>query len=338
MVAVPGSEWHGFSLFLGELEIEFIFKNMKIFLLLPLLSLFICLSCHAQGGPIDKRSLNIDGLSREYFVYSPAKNAGKLRPMVIFLHGGGGIASKMPAYTGGNELAEKEGFIAVYPQGLQRSWNIGNTPTYRKNPSNADDVAFISKMIDMMIDQDKVDARNIFVTGPSRGGMMTFYLAGKIPDKINSIAPMIATLHRDLMDTFAFPKPIPTLMINGTADPLILYEGGVGGLNGRKNPKMGRGFVGAEEMFAAVGSWNGCSEDGRTEDMPNKDPNDGCHSTISSYQNCPNAATQLIRVENGGHAIPGKKQYAPEKWIGKASQDFDGIEFAWNFFKQHLKD
>ena len=194
-------------------------------------------------------------------------------------------------------------------------------------------------MIDFLVQHDQADAKNVFVTGPSRGGMMTFYLAGKIPEKINAIAPMIATLHHDVMDTFSFPKPVPILMINGTADPLILWEGGVGGLGNRKNPKMGRGFYGVEEMFAAVAKWNGCSEQGETEDLPNNDPNDGCHPVISRFENCPNSAsTELIHVVNGGHAIPGLKQYAPKSWIGIASQDFDGIVYAWRFFKEHLRD
>ena len=59
-------------------------------------------------------------------VHHPA-TAGPGVPLVLVLHGatGTGTAAGMRDLTGWDELAEREGVVVAYPEGLDRTWNAG---------------------------------------------------------------------------------------------------------------------------------------------------------------------------------------------------------------------
>jgi polyhydroxybutyrate depolymerase len=62
-------------------------------------------------------------------IYSPPIKPGHSgdRPLLFVLHGGGGTNRGMFRLTNGrfNELADRDGFFVVYPQGIDKSWNDG---------------------------------------------------------------------------------------------------------------------------------------------------------------------------------------------------------------------
>ncbi|HYM94401.1 MAG TPA: hypothetical protein VET23_09705 [Chitinophagaceae bacterium] len=47
-----------------------------------------------------------------------------------------------------------------------------------------------------------------------------------------------------------------------------------------------------------------------------------------------NSKVELIKIINGGHALPGGSQYLPRFLIGKVCRDFIANEIIWNFFKE----
>ena len=90
------------------------------------LSISLLLSCAHATRPAG-RSLSHDGLERKYLIYSPLltnADSGK-RPLLFVLHGGGGTHRGMVRLTKKrfNELADRDGFFVVYPQGIDKSWN-----------------------------------------------------------------------------------------------------------------------------------------------------------------------------------------------------------------------
>lgn len=64
------------------------------------------------------RSLGYGGRVRTYLVHDFARTTPA--PVVIVLHGGGGNAANAVMMTGFDRLAERDGVIAVYPDGTAR--------------------------------------------------------------------------------------------------------------------------------------------------------------------------------------------------------------------------
>ena len=97
-------------------------------------------------------SIIVDGIKRTYHIYIPSTyDAKKPVPLLIVLHGGGGNGKNMEEKTtlrGFDKLAEKEGFIVVYPDAVRGHWNDGRNDPYSYSAQhNIDDVGFISTLI-----------------------------------------------------------------------------------------------------------------------------------------------------------------------------------------------
>jgi polyhydroxybutyrate depolymerase len=120
------------------------------------------------------------------------------------------------------------------------------------------------------------------------------------------------------------------MMINGTRDPVLPYEGGQ-----IKNDDRELGSVMAVEE--AINFWKKeslCDDKSTTRDIPNIDTFDETRSEKISYTNCKYGnKIVLITVTNGGHTWPGGRQYEGQKAIGKTSRDFDAANEIWKFFK-----
>ena len=92
-----------------------------------------------------------------------------------------------------NDIADKYGFIAVYPSGHPsqngkfHTWNALSCCGKAKN-DNIDDVSFISHLVDTLGKSHNIDLRKVYVTGHSNGAMMSYLLACKLPHKITAIA------------------------------------------------------------------------------------------------------------------------------------------------------
>ena len=74
------------------------------------------------------------------------------------------------------ELASKQNFITVYPGAIDGQWNyMAALPKpVRAGGEIADDVGFISRLIDHLSAQNIVDRNRLYVAGFSRGALMTF--------------------------------------------------------------------------------------------------------------------------------------------------------------------
>ena len=81
-----------------------------------------------------------DGLKRTYLLYVPATlDQSKAAPLVMVFHGGFGSGSRIARHIGMNRVADREKFLVVYPDGVDRHWNDGRSTT----ASGADDVSFV---------------------------------------------------------------------------------------------------------------------------------------------------------------------------------------------------
>ena len=70
------------------------------------------------------RTLTVDGVERSYRAYRPA-GIDRPVPLVLVFHGLGGGADAMEQALGWNEAADRDGFVVVYPDGVDHSFNAG---------------------------------------------------------------------------------------------------------------------------------------------------------------------------------------------------------------------
>lgn len=309
------------------------------------LAIFSLLVCGLSSPPAhaeddlsrSARTITVAGMQRTYLLHLPrVHDLAKPAPLIIILHGGGGTAERMVRLTNGglSRLAEKEGFLVVYPNGVDKRWNDGRSKEetgWRAHRENADDVGFISALIDELVRTRNADPRRVYVTGVSNGGQMAHRLACEIAHKIAAIAPVIAQMPAHFSPRCKPAKPVSVLMMPGTDDPLIPWEGGT--------IRLGRQTFGkALSVRETVKFWtrhNGCPETPEVSSEPDRDPADGTRVRKEAYKGCrERTSVVLYAIEGGGHTWPGGYQYLPESIVGKISRDIDAAEVIWEFFRK----
>ncbi|MGD2247480.1 MAG: alpha/beta fold hydrolase [Candidatus Methanofastidiosia archaeon] len=289
-----------------------------------------------QGIPEDTQSLVVDGITRTYSINVPRACTESVPvPLVIALHGGGGSSNNMANLTAFNAVSDTYGFIVVYPNGIENHWNDGrNLEKYKTQKDDIDDVHFISVLIDVICEQYTIDKNSIYVTGISNGAMMSCRIACELSEKIAAIAMVVGSMPAHLVDTCAPASPVSVLLIAGTNDPLVPFEGGEITLGGQKYGEV-------KSMYDTVHYWvehNGCSETPEVTWLPDINPDDGCRVRRDIYTNGKNGTEVMFYcIEGGGHTWPGGPQYAAVRIIGKTCYDFDASEIIWRFFDEHHK-
>jgi polyhydroxybutyrate depolymerase len=306
-------------------------------IIIPLLA--VTLSGWSLAAPKSDRqaqthTIKVGDRERSYIVHLPSR-LPKDKPVALVLafHGGGGQAAGMERMTGFGKLADKEGFLVVYPEGISKNWNDG-----RENPNSVafkekvDDVAFVAALIDALGKQHKIDAKRVYATGISNGAIFSHYLAAKLSGKIAAIAPVVGGIADPFHKEFSPEKPVSVLILQGTKDPLVPYEGGP--IRPGKRGKV----IGTDEAVRLWVRHNGCQAKAIEEELPDTDPKDGCTVKRFRYEKG-QAGTEVVlyKIEGGGHTWPGGIQYLSEKLIGKVCRDFDGTTVIWEFFRKHPK-
>jgi polyhydroxybutyrate depolymerase len=287
-----------------------------------------------------KESFNYAGVERSYILHvPPGKDISKDYPLMIALHGGGGDGKGMQKLTLGkfDELADREGFLVVYPDGIDKHWNDGRSVDetgYSVHENKIDDSGFLSVLIDKMIKERRVNPAKVYITGMSNGAMMTYRCGCDLSNKIAAIAPVAGNIPEQLTHSCNPVKPLSVLAINNMNDPLMPYKGGdVTGPFGKK--KLGK-VLSANESIRFWVRFNGCSDTALFSDLPDRDPSDGTRIRKESYIGCKNNTEIILySVEGGGHSWPGGYPYLGEWIIGKTSRDMNACEEIWEFFKNH---
>jgi polyhydroxybutyrate depolymerase len=269
------------------------------------------------------------GLQRYYLLHVP-KNIPSNRkiPLLICLHGRGGTADNMQSYFKVNSFADRDTFIVVYPEGIDNRWTDGRaTVGVDDSQRRPDDVGFINKLIDTLIKNYPVDASRIYATGVSNGGVMSYRLGVNLKGKIKGIASFVANVGEDFSKHNSPTVPIDVIIVNGTADPIMPYDGGYVKVRGQLIGPV----LSTEQSAQYFAKAFSCDQKPNVSPTVDNDKDDGT-SYYTTIYNCPSNKIKVITVVNGGHAIPGKKQYLPKMFIGIASKEFDGAEEVVKFF------
>ena len=299
----------------------------------------VCLAVQAKqraGDSVQKILVQSGGLDRHFLLYTPASlPEDQPVPVVFVFHGGNGEAKGTMNLSRFNAIAAMERFIVVYPQGVGKSWNDGRVTTVTQaHRDKVDDVAFFDAILERLTRDYRVDPRRVYVTGISNGGIFAHYLAAHRAGTIAAIAPVVGGIAEPFHKEFNPSHPVSVLMIQGTDDRFVPYDGGSVGI-GRGND---RGNVISTEGAAAL--WvraNGCQPEATEKVLPDRDPNDGCRvKAIIWSDGREGSEVWLYRVEGGGHTWPGGIQYLPKAIIGRVPHDINS-QTIWDFFQAHPK-
>ncbi|HTB32360.1 MAG TPA: alpha/beta hydrolase-fold protein [Bacteroidia bacterium] len=291
--------------------------------------------CRSEAQSDIYKKIIVDGRQREYLIHLPPNyESTEKHPILFGLHGGGGTYENTIKFYNLNGLADKNGFIVIYPNAIGKSWTIpGFSTRSRKADSTVDDVHFISVVLDTIIKNYKGDSTEVFTTGISRGGEFSLYLAYKLSKRITAIAPVCASVPAPVLKYYSFKHPTPVLLINGTLDPLIPYGGGYGKYLRTDEPDEGFDMASTDNLMKRIvfmeDSLGHVSP--KVIAMPDNDPDDGCTATKYEYD-FSSVTVTLIKIDGGGHTWPGGKQYLPKFIIGKVCRDFDAEDEIFNFF------
>ena len=302
---------------------------MKNLLLLSIAMVITSLFASAKVSTI-----NINGLQRSYYLHLPTRYKNKSTlPLVFFLHGGGQNIKKMARSSQLNKLADQYNFIVAYPVGINKRWEDGRGETYGgKSEANVDDVKFIEKLIAKLIHTHKVNAKKVYVTGVSNGGLMTLRLGCDLSQKLSAIAPVIANIPKKYIGQCKPKNTLPVLLMNGTADPIVPYYGG-----SMKFFKKSMGEVVSTQK--TIDFWrrhNQCNKTPTLTHLPDINKRDKSSVNVSTYTRCKNNATvKLYSIQGGGHTIPGKKGFNMPKIVGQKNRDIEGLKVIIDFLLKH---
>ena len=273
-------------------------------------------------------------MTRTFVVHVPRGFDGKSRaPVVIMLHGAGGSGAGAIAQTGWGAKSDREGFIAVFPDGTPphpalparfllnpRLWNDGSGRG-AIGVEHVDDLGFMSAMIDFLEARYAADPARIYCTGFSNGASMTFSVGLNLSDRIAAIAPVSGHLwYREKQLAY----PVPLLFIIGTKDPL----NPIGGGNVRLPWEITQYHPPVEDSLKEWERMLGCGPEVQTAR--------GNGVLEITYDHCAKGgAVEYYRVRGLGHIWPGGKNQLPEKWVGEPSDNLNATDVIWEFFKAH---
>jgi len=289
----------------------------------------------AQGpGGTSHHSVEAAGLNRSYYLHVPAGLAhDKAAPLVFIFHGSGDDGLGVESFSKFSKLADREGFIAAYPDAMSKNWNDGREASAIFSQfSKVDDVAFVSAMIRAISRGHRIDPARIFAAGFSNGGIFVHCLASRLSDQLAAIADVSGGIAEPFAPKFKPESPMSVLMIHGTKDPMVPYGGG--------DVDFG-GFGRIIDTGDALRLWRkrlGAGAPPETGKLADTDSRDQCRTSWTRWFGV-KEGTELLAytIEGGGHAWPGGPQFLPVEVIGNVCRDFDATEVIWDFFKKHPK-
>lgn len=157
-------------------------------------------------------TLIVDNTTRDYIVYAP-KNLGSQRPLLISCHGMNQDAGYQKGMLQIEAIADTAKFVTVFPNGIDRGWDI----------SGDRDLRFVQAIIDEMAAKYDIDRNRVYLSGFSMGGMFTYHAMNRMADKIAAFAPISGYPMGG--GVYTSSRPVPIIHTHGTTDDVVGFGG-----------------------------------------------------------------------------------------------------------------
>ena len=271
-------------------------------------------------------SFEFEGIRRDYIVFLPQNYDGVDKMPVVFnLHGYTLNAQQQMNYSQMNTIADTAGFIVVYPNAVNTAWNSGISDKPSAPTPDVDDIGFINALIDTLYKHYCINLDMIYSCGFSNGGFMSFKLACQLSNRIAAVGSVSGVISYTTAENCNAKHIMPVLLIHGTADEIVPYNGAVG-------------WHSVEQTLSHWINFNRCTESD-TASLLDLNPLDGCTVEKINYRDSSdNISVNFYKVKNGGHTWPnGDKRFLIINWadIGNTNEDINASEEIWNFFKTY---
>ena len=284
------------------------------------------------AGTLARQTLAVKGMERSFLVYTP-KSLKPNAPLLFVFHGSGGDGEGMREVTA-NEfelLADRDGFIVIYPDGYQATWNDcrkGSPQPARR--MNIDDYSFVEAMIAKEVADHGIDRKRVFSAGWSNGGQLGFRFALERANQFAAVAAISASLPRpENLACTPSGAAMPVMIINGTLDPINPFAGG--------NVMLGSFNAGPVHSSKESGEYwaklNGVTGAAQVKRLPHKNTSDPTYVEEMLWSAPGKPSVVVYAVHGGGHTVPTR---TPQNWggLGRATGDLDAPVAIWEFFSK----
>ncbi len=279
------------------------------------------------------------GRNRYYLVTVPSRPSGDgPLPVLLAYHGGAGNPSQFKRSAGIDQVAEREGFVVVYPAGTGAgrfllTWNAGTECCGRALSLGVDDVEFTRAIIDDLAQRVRVDRARIYATGHSNGAGMTYRLAVEAPDLVAAIVPVAGASMGIARST---ATPVPLLHIHSADDPRALYGGGLGPEFPGTDVRVQHAPVADELTF-----WkrlNGCSGEAVVQEERSGGAAAPGQTAERLVWTCDaSSPVEHWRLRGVGHGWPGGSERTAERIVGPGTTIMSAAEEVWAFVRRFRK-
>jgi len=278
--------------------------------MIKLLMILILFPCFIFGQQTINDSILVNGTYRNFVTYVPSiYQLSQPTPLIFNLHGRTSTAWQQMWYGDFRGIADTANFIIVHPQGLLDKtgvthWNLGQ--------SNIDDIGFFNSLYSHLVSNYNINLDQVYSTGMSNGGYMSYYLACNMNDKIAAIASVTGAMGSFTQLNCNPNHPTPIMEIHGTDDFIVPFNDIINGIEYWRE-------------------YNNCNLIADTTLMP--DLNLGDSSTVKHivYNNGDNGVTtEIFKIINGGHTWPGSN--IP---TGVTNHDINASLEIWKFFSRY---
>ena len=276
---------------------------------------FLILTFMTIKGYSQTRVVKVNDTLRQFTVYQSTKiNDDEKVPLLLNFHGSGMTAIEHMFYTQTNTLAEANGFIVAYPQGINNDWNVGFEQDY---DNGTKDVEFINVLIEKLIKNYPIDSTKIYATGLSRGGFFIQRLVAELPHTISGFVSVGAPMPTEVQKRMQSQEMVKAMYVHGTKDEIVSR-------NGKEDAYL--------SVAQSISYWkirNKVNLKPKIETIDKSEDDTSVkivdHNTVVE-----------IQIENGGHTWPGTDPFNVGFPLGKTTQDINFNTLLYQFLFQSI--
>lgn len=283
-------------------------------------------------GTVTRQESSIKGMQRSWILYVP-RNLPPGAPLLFMFHGSGGdgLSTREVTGYGFDMLADRYKFIVAYPDGFETTWNdCRKASPQPARAQNIDDESFIEAIIAKTVADYRIDRKRVFAAGHSNGGQLTYRLAMERPQEFAGIAAISASIPTaDNLACTPSGMPMAAMVINGTADPINPFNGGMVTIGSARLGNVTSTRATAE-YFARI---NGDTAAPVTVKLPHGDARDPTWVERTTWQAPGKPPVVMYAVHEGGHVVPNPDFQYPDG-LGRQTKDLDAPAAIWDFFSK----